>query len=125
VFTYFAYANLGITLAYLFVGLVVVPYFDVKRNWVKWAGMVFFITCGLTHLEMAHHALFGAEHHPLTWFTITNHTVQVVATWIFVIGMYLEFVSDRIHSGDLNILPKDPPLYKKYRDTRTKKKNQN
>lgn len=105
----YALLNAGITAGYVFVGIAVAPSFDLKRNWAKWAGMLFFITCGITHLEMAYYSLWmGSIHAGVTLFSFANHLVQVVAVWSFVIGLYLEYVTDKRETDkeSLNVIPK-------------------
>ena len=90
----FGVFNAGITLGYFFVAVVVLPHIAVRRRWVRVAAVLFFVTCGITHADMAVHGLYdywpaGVEMH-----AFVTHAVQVVSVWAFVIGIYLEFVSD-------------------------------
>jgi len=95
----YALFNLAITAGYIFVGVTVAPSFDLKRNWAKVGGIVFFITCGLTHLEMAFYALSSqvahSAHLGISFFSFANHFIQVIAVWTFVVGLYLEYVADK------------------------------
>jgi len=104
VYLLYALLNIGITAGYIFVAFAVAPHFDLKRQWTIVAGMFFFVTCGLTHLEMAYHALLNSHHVTLSNFSLVNHTVQVIAVWAFVTGLYLEYVTDQAKQG-LKILP--------------------
>lgn len=90
---FFALLNFGITLGYLFVAVAVIPHMALSRMWVRAAAVGFFVTCGITHMEMAVYALLN-QHHIFTTFTVVNHSVQVIAVWAFVIGLYLEFIKD-------------------------------
>lgn len=97
----FALVNFGITLGYLFVAVAVLPNIDVRRWWVRWSAIMFFLTCGITHGEMAVYALLN-KHHIITLFSAINHTIQVVAVWFFVVGLYLEFVQEsHLDSSDV------------------------
>lgn len=91
----FTLANMGIFCGYLFIAFVVVPAFDVTRWFTKVGGFFFFVTCGFTHLELASHLWLtdGLPRSEMTsWHMTAIHTVQVVAVWLFVIGLYVEFV---------------------------------
>lgn len=89
------FTNFGIALSYLFVAVAVLPYSELKRAWIRWSGVGFFITCGFTHTAMGLGSLMG-DHHLLfeSGFMLVNHVLQLVATWIFVVGLYIEFVVD-------------------------------
>lgn len=89
----FAFANLGIASGYLFITLAVAPHFTVRLARTRYGGMLFFLTCGLTHLEFAWHTFDGAgiPFAELTsWHMMVIHVVQVVAVWLFVTGLYIE-----------------------------------
>ncbi len=65
-------------------GYVVVPFTLLGRRMpmtrrVRYAGILFFVTCAITHLSMA---LFW----PLWWFLIAVHVLQACAVWYFVLG---------------------------------------
>lgn len=87
--------NFGIALSYLFVAVAVLPHTYINREWIRWSGMAFFLTCGLTHTAMGLGAALG-DHHLLfeSGFMLVNHSIQLIATWIFVVGLYIEFVRD-------------------------------
>lgn len=98
--------NLGIFAGYLFIGFLVlpraseymarlIPFVQLRLRWTTIGGAVFFATCGLTHLEMAAHALL--EPHvqvralDLEWHMIIIHTVQVVSVYTLIAGTVFEF----------------------------------
>lgn len=99
----FVLVNLGIVAGYMFLAGVVVPRTNAQLRSTRWGGVVFFLTCGLTHLELAVHA---AADQPITladfesWHMLAVHVVQVIAVWFFVIGLYREFVVRKIERGD-------------------------
>lgn len=87
--------NLGITLGYLLCAVAVLPYVSVSRWWIKVSGILFFVTCGITHASMGLGSVVGD--HSIVFHSapmIINHIIQVVAVWVFVAGLYLEFVRD-------------------------------
>lgn len=91
----FIAANFGIFLGYLFVAYKVAPYFQINSLKTKISGVVFFITCGLTHLEFVLHTLSGegfTVQDLVSAHMIIIHLVQVVAVWFFVTGLYNEFI---------------------------------
>lgn len=95
----FGASNLGIFLGYVFIAAVVVPCFPVQLIQTKIGGFVFFATCGLTHLELAIHSFVeGALEREdlLSWHMLTIHGVQVLAVWLFVWGLYQEFVKPNL-----------------------------
>ncbi len=73
-----AVANLAIVVGYVLVPLLWLPYLPLTRS-VLYAGVVFFVTCAMTHLAMA----FGFVHSP--WMTV-NHVIQAAAVLTFVLG---------------------------------------
>lgn len=92
----FIASNLGIMAGYIFVALFVAPHLKVRLLRTKLGGIVFFATCGLTHFELALHAAFFPDEPYREMFTSIHmlliHTVQVVSVWLFVTGLYREFV---------------------------------
>lgn len=65
-------------------GYVVVPFTLLGRRMpmtrrVRFAGVLFFGTCAVTHLSMA---LFW----PLWWPLVASHVLQACAVWYFVLG---------------------------------------
>lgn len=71
-------ANLLIVIGYVLVPVFWLPYLPLTRP-VLYSGVVFFVTCAMTHLAMA----FGFVHNP--WM-VFNHVVQAVAVLLFVTG---------------------------------------
>ena len=92
----FVLANVAITLGYFYLGAFVAPHFKLDVRRTRIAGAIFFITCGLTHLEMAGHAWFTPNQSfmdtMLTWHSMVIHVVQAIAVWLFVTGLYRQFV---------------------------------
>jgi hypothetical protein len=65
-------------------GYVVVPFTLLGRRMpmtrrVRFAGILFFATCAVTHLSMA---FFW----PLWWPIVAGHVLQACAVWYFVLG---------------------------------------
>lgn len=90
-------ANFGIFLGYCFIAGVVVPAMPITLLATKVGGFFFFVTCGFTHLELAAHTLFTPGETDLTsWHMVVNHSVQVVAVWLFIWGLFQEFVRPAI-----------------------------
>lgn len=92
----FVAANLIIFLGYVFVAAVVVPRVTMRLKRTRWGGVVFFLTCGLTHLDMVYHYVF-AESERIgdvysEWHMLLIHVPQAIAVWAFVTGLYLELV---------------------------------
>lgn len=91
----FLVENLGIFAGYVFLAAVVVPRVTVRLHRTRVGGILFFFTCGLTHLEQALHYLYAGEvfrDFATSWHMLLIHTVQVVSVWMFVTGLYLELV---------------------------------
>lgn len=90
----FFVANIAIFLGYLFVAVFVMPHFPVKLLKTKIGGVVFFVTCGLTHIEHALHTFGGGEYERgdlLSWHMLVIHVIQAISVWFFVTGLYEEF----------------------------------
>lgn len=90
----FALSNVAIFLGYAFVAVFVMPHFPVKLGKTRWGGVVFFLTCGLTHMEHTAHAFGGGSYGRgdlLAWHMIVIHVVQAISVWFFVSGLYEEF----------------------------------
>jgi len=89
----FAIANIGIFCGYLFISTIVVPNIAVERISTKVGGFFFFLTCGLTHLEQAVHIYdTGGGNFLTSWHMSAVHLTQVIAVWVFIYGLYYEFV---------------------------------
>lgn len=92
---FFALLNLVIVFGYLFVAFFVMPYMDI-RKWTKIWGALFFLTCALTHIELATHAYlnepFGFLAGHVDWHMWLVHIPQAFSVWGFVTGLYREFV---------------------------------
>lgn len=93
----FVVANMGIFAGYVFAATAVAPRLLVRLRRTKVGGIIFFLTCGLTHLELAVHA---ATHVDIDTPEFTSphmvaiHLVQVVAVWMFLTGIYRELTID-------------------------------
>ena len=86
-----ATTNLAIAVAYLGIGLFVAPKFDLAApSWgsrlAKLCGLAFFVTCGITHLELAAHAsgeidaaVDSQAAWLVSWHGLLVHTVQSLA----------------------------------------------
>lgn len=95
----FGVSNFGIFLGYVFIALVIVPAFPVRMVQTKIGGGLFFLTCGLTHLELAAHSVIegGLDYGSmLSWHMLAIHAIQVFAVWLFVWGLYQEFVKPEV-----------------------------
>lgn len=90
----FFLSNVGIFLGYIFVAIFVMPHFPVSLLRTKIGGVVFFVSCGLTHIEHAIHTFDGGSYGRgdlLSWHMILIHVAQAVSVWFFVTGLYEEF----------------------------------
>lgn len=91
----FIIANLVITAGYLFVALRIAPYFKVTYLYTKIGGIFFFILCGLTHAQMAYYAWTQTHHDYTSWVSLAIHIPQAIAVWMFVLGLYREFILEK------------------------------
>jgi hypothetical protein len=83
-------ANLLISTGYILIAAWVVPKFDAAASsWglraAKLAGLTFFVTCALTHLESAAHAATGVPHDVTAAHSLVVHVVQAIAAPAFLI----------------------------------------
>ncbi len=105
-------ANVVIALAYLGIGLYVAPKFSFAApHWgaklARSAGLVFFITCAGTHLELAYHAAqAGPGSNGLAvgewfvqWHGLFIHTVQGAAGWLFLV-LAARYLSVKVYNRD-------------------------
>lgn len=92
----FAFANLAITAGYLYLALMVMPKVTLTMRMTKIGGIGFFLLCGLTHLEMAGHAMLGPDETfgemARSLHMLVIHLPQSIAVWMFVTGLYIELV---------------------------------
>jgi hypothetical protein len=84
-------SNLGIAFAYLGIGLYVTPKFSMAApsrgsRLAKLCGLTFFVTCGITHLELAAHAAGEVDAAVdsqaawlISWHGLVIHLVQGLA----------------------------------------------
>jgi hypothetical protein len=89
-------SNLAIAFAYLGIGLYVTPKFNLAgtshgSRLAKLAGLTFFVTCAITHLELASHAtgeiISAIETQAgwlISWHGIITHAVQAIAGLSFL-----------------------------------------
>lgn len=92
----FTIANLAITAGYVFLAAVVVPRVTVYLRRTRIGGIGFFLTCGLHHLDNVFHFLFQPTEQ-IREVYVESHMLyvdvpQAVFVWMFVTGLYLEFV---------------------------------
>jgi hypothetical protein len=87
-------ANLVIVSGYLFAALTITRRLAVAKDlsWRAWfAGLSFFLFCGLTHTELAYHAYIGAQIiHPdgsVDWHMQLIHVPQAVSIWGFLLSV--------------------------------------
>ena len=81
--------NLAISFAYLAIGVYITPKFSLAApssgsRLAKLCGLAFFVTCGITHLELALHASAAGgaaadERWLVSWHGLAIHAVQAVA----------------------------------------------
>ena len=86
-------ANLGIFASYLFVAAFIMPHVTVRYLSTRIAGAMFFLTCGLSHIEHFLHAAGGGSVSYIEPLHVVNHTVQLVAVIGFLAQLWREFLS--------------------------------
>lgn len=110
----FIASNLVIFFGYLVIAGYVAPRINLRRWTTRISGVVFFFTCGLTHLEIAYHTSAGGwEGNDLvSWHMLAIHIPQAVAVAFFVHGLYVELLAhDRaVWTKSLDIKFKQEPL---------------
>jgi hypothetical protein len=104
----FVAANLAITAGYFLLAFAVVPQVRIQLLRTKIGGIGFFLTCGLTHANMALQSVINHDHMSMAemavqWHMLAIHIPQAVAVWLFVTGIFIEM-------GDYGLLRlKDMP----------------
>lgn len=91
----FEAANLAIVLGYLVLALYLAPRLDVRYKRTKMGGAFFFALCAATHLGLTVRTHYGWEFdgdHP-AWLAV--HILQAFAVWLFIDGLYREYVDRR------------------------------
>lgn len=88
----FAIINLGIFCGYVFLSAFIAPKLKVEYLITKIGGALFFLTCGLTHLELAAHSWSNTPFDLTSWHMLAVHVPQLLSVWLFVGGLYKEFV---------------------------------
>lgn len=100
--------NMMIALGYVVAATSAVPGYNpvlwtkirVRRTRTQVAGFVFFVSCAVTHVEIAVHALTGITTADLvSWHMIAHVVVQLVAVFTFLHGIYSELLTHETVSG--------------------------
>jgi hypothetical protein len=95
----FGLFNLAIFAGYFFVALFIAPELDIPSRRTRLSGVVFFATCGLTHIDLAYHA-FMEEALRVSDFTspfhLAVHGAQAISVWFFVTGIYRDLMAGRL-----------------------------
>ena len=93
----FYVSNLIIVSGYLFASLLITRRKGMARgmSWRAWfAGLSFFLLCGLTHVELAIHAFFNLRvinlDGTVDWHMLAIHIPQAASIWVFLWAMQLE-----------------------------------
>ena len=95
-------ANVLIALGYLGIGIWIAPQFDAAApTWglraTRASGLVFFVACAMTHLELAYH--IAVDGFAVTWWSTGHfliiHTIQALAAPAFLI-LAVRYLSLRI-----------------------------
>jgi hypothetical protein len=112
----FITSNFVIFLGYCFLAVFVVPMAAVRLWVTRIGGMLFFLLCGLHHLENVAHLVYTPEQRASEVYTSVHMLLidvpQAGAVWAFVIGLYLEAVkwgpwsAGNRHSGSLTTTAK-------------------
>lgn len=89
----FIITNIVIFCSYAIIAYFVVPSLNVTYKITKYSGFAFFLTCALTHLDLAWHAMFGivldrAEF--ISWHMLGIHIPQAIAVSVFTYSLYKE-----------------------------------
>jgi len=96
----FLASNFIIAIGYVLIAFTVLPNILVNRWWVKLVGLLFFVTCGITHIHLATHVILGDDS-LVSLHSVVNHVVQAVTVQAFFFGLYLEVVAD--HEGKIKL----------------------
>lgn len=93
-------SNVAIFVGYLFLATYLAPRLDVRYRQTRIGGAVFFLTCGLTHAGLlysshwlAHESVGGVGGGTVVWTVL--HVIQAAAVWLFIGGLYREYLSVR------------------------------
>lgn len=83
--TIFILVNLGIFLAYISIAFRRAVHIKAILTATRWWGVIFFVTCGLTHLFMAGMTYWSWHlHDELPFWFVANHVIQFFAAWFFL-----------------------------------------
>lgn len=91
----FSLLNIGIFSGYLFVAIFIMPALSVQMKRTKIGGPLFFLTCGLTHLDLAIHSWTQTPMDYTSLHALGIHIPQFIAVYMFFSGIYLEFVKGK------------------------------
>lgn len=82
-------ANLAVVAGYLAVPMTALRLVPMRTR-TRVAGVVFFVTCAITHAFMAFAGADHGQRTPVFWLMLVNHLVQAAAVWMFVLGLAAE-----------------------------------
>lgn len=85
-FELLAAINGGIAAAYVVIGAWIIPQLRL-RHWATLSGAAFFITCALTHVELAIHGLVFRPEWMVDAHMWVVHVAQLVVDWAFIVAM--------------------------------------
>lgn len=102
--------NVIVFLGYVFTAGWIAPKFKVQTMVTKLGGVLFFLTCGLHHLENAYHVAFRPlESNAVmmtSWHMEIIDFLQAIAIWMFVLGLYFEFIRNDKFKWPPHVEPK-------------------
>jgi hypothetical protein len=98
-------SNVGIALGYAGIGIYVAPKFDAAApsfglKVTKASALIFFITCAMTHVELALHAISDRPEWMLSPHFLLVHSIQAIAAPVFLL-MASAYMSIRIFNRQL------------------------
>lgn len=85
-FEVMAIVNVGVAAAYVVIGAVVIPQLRL-RPFARFAGIGFFLTCALTHVELAAHVVTTRASWLVSPHMWAIHLIQLVVDWAFIVAM--------------------------------------
>ena len=90
--------NVVIVLGYLFIATQIAPKLGINRLITLIGGSAFFFLCAATHTEEALHTYtesgYWTPQHAAVMLAITF--LQAIAIWVFIVGLYTEFVGSKL-----------------------------
>lgn len=90
----FVGTNMIIFFGYFVIAAYIAPRINLQRWSTRIGGVIFFITCGLTHLELAVHVNSSWPDYWRSWHMLLIHPIQAVAVAVFIRGLYLELLAN-------------------------------